>query len=180
MLSLRDNKILFSYMNECSVMGFQDDSIIELDWVISCKSSEGELLISPLVNDLFRLSIPILAPAFISPPMIGDILLGLQPTIEGLISFSYKEGKLYFDYNICFDPYNKQSLDKSLLLFLKEKAEIKEGFNYLIQDYNRLQKLSHQNSNEPSEESLNSLWDVMKDIDNIDDIDDIDDTEESI
>jgi hypothetical protein len=165
MLSLRDNKILFSYMTECSVKNFQDDD----DWLISGKSSEGELLVAPLINDFFRLSIPILAPAFISPTMIGDILLGLQPTIEGLMSFVYKEGKIYFNYNICFDPNNRQSLDKSLLLFLREREEIKDGFKYLIQDYNRIQNMAPQNSDNSPDEDLNSLWDVMNGIDNLDD-----------
>lgn len=174
MLELRNNKILFSYMAECFVMGFQDDGITEIEWSINSKSSEGEMIVSPLVNNLFRLSLPIPCPNFMSVPMIGDILLGLQPTIEGLITISYKKSLIYFDYNITFDPFNKESLDKALLLFLKERGEIKEGFTFLTQDFNKLQNLNPSTPEKSNEENLSSLWDVMEDIDNIED-DNLDD-----
>jgi hypothetical protein len=174
MLKLRNNKVLFSYMTECFVRGFQDDGITDLEWMITGKSDEGELCISPVVNNLFRISLPILAPSFLSVPMIADILLGLQPTIEGLITFSHKKGLVYFEYNFHINPNDDLSLDTALLLFLKERSEIKEGFKFLIQDFNNLQRKQSQENSQQNEESLNSLWDVMNDIDTDTDVEEDD------
>lgn len=173
MLELKNNKILFSYMTECFITKcLDDDDINSPEWTIGSKSSEGEMTIYPLINDLFRLSLPIPCPHFLSPPMTADILIGLQPTIQGLITFNYEKSLMSFDYNLTYDPLNKQSLDKALLLFLRERGEIKNGFKYLIEDFNKHNKSINNPNNLPNssvEQNLSSLWDVMEDIDNLED-----------
>jgi hypothetical protein len=175
MMALKNNKVLFSYMEtDCSIKVFEDPN----DWVIVGKSKEGELNIMPLVNNLFRISIPIEAPLFVQPPMLGDILIGLQPTIEGLITITRSKGLTYFNYNFDFDPYNIETLDSGLTLFLRERLEIKEGFDYLIEDFNRLQSMQAPADQKVQGEDLNSLWNVMGEIDDmLDSEDDLGPTE---
>ena len=166
MLTLRDNKILFKYLEYCSVE-FSDSK----GWIIQGESKEGFLELYKLTNDLLRLSIPIPVPPFINTSILSDIILGLQGSIEGLVSIDKIDStnELYLMYSIHFNAEESQSLDKSLILFKQEEKQIIEGFDFLERDFKKLtMSLNNKSStpnNNPSEENLKQLWDDMDNID---------------
>lgn len=174
MLTLRTNRILFQYLEYCSVH-FSDTK----GWIIQGESKEGLLEVYELVNNLIRISIPIKAPNFINVPILSEILLGLQPTIEGLITIDKLEesNELYLIYSIHFDYNEEQSLDQCLIKFKQEEKQILEGFDSLKKDFEKMtSQLAFKNQSlkdgdpnftgrAPDEDNLDSLWEEMNIID---------------
>lgn len=172
MLFLRENRILFQYLEYCSVQ-YNDTK----GWVIQGESKEGILEIYELSNNLIRFSIPIKVPKFINLAILSEIILGLQPTIEGLVTIDMDENssELYLVYSLHVNPENSKSLDTCLIKFKQEEKEILEGFFTLEQDFNKMtnQLKSKQSipgvpnftGRAPDEENLDSLWDEMDLID---------------
>lgn len=177
MLILRTNRILFQYLEYCSVH-FSDNK----GWIIQGESKEGLLEVYELVNSLIRVSIPIKVPNFINVAILSEILLGLQPTIEGLITIDKLDESedLYLIYSIHFDSKEEQSLDQCLIKFKQEEKQILEGFDLLKKDFEKMTlQLASKNQSlkqgvpgvpnftgrAPDEDNLDSLWDEIDIID---------------
>lgn len=171
MLKLRDNKVLFQYLENAAV-AFDD----EKGWVINGESFLGHTEIYVTDGDCLRLVLPILVPTFMQMDVLQRILLSLQKTTEGVLSICSDDEEMYLEYYIHVPIENNvSSLDKALLKFLKERADINQGFNELekefekmkafmatMQDSKDMMKDGIVNPNNPKE---SSLWDDMENID---------------
>lgn len=164
MLKLRDNKILFYYLKTCAV-NLDDDK----GYIITGESKEGHFECYQLSNGIVRITLPIQLPFFFDNRLTSEVLVDLQPTLEGIITVSNNHnGSLYFEYSIHVDVNDDSTLDKALLTFIVEKEEIEQGLVVMTKDFAAMGKKIEANKQAgqiiEDGENLNSLWDTIKEI----------------
>jgi len=167
MLELRQNRILFQYMEHNSVCC--DDK----GWVINGESEEGQLFIYNTTSNLLRFVMPIPVPKEIPPEALGKIVAGIQERIEGLLVINYETVSI--EYFIHATPYDAEGLDASLIKFCQERGDIKKGLNSVAESVKQIMKSmnleqvlkgpypSSGSSNKASAPN-SSLWDTMSDL----------------
>lgn len=188
MLHIRNNRVLFQYL-EVSAVNFDE----EHGWTITGQTKEGKTEIYEISSGVLRFTLPISVPSFVNMDMIHKILEGLQGTVEGLITAAEDEDGIFIEYHL-HSTTDDESLDKALLKFVQERAEINKGFDSLAEEYKRMERAMGSISegiaammNKPqapnsstdkipsNEDDLSSLWNDMKDIDTKDDDEGLDD-----
>jgi hypothetical protein len=188
MLSLRENKILFPYLEQCFVH-FTDQE----GWTIVGESIFGRCKIYMLSNDLIRIVLPIDLPKNYPVHNLAFLLLGIQSYSEGLITLEDNEGNLlkpnmYLGYNLHCVVASKEEdtlLDKALITFAVEKKQIQQSFELMASKMEKvgadpIENNDNLDSNEELElnGNMDSLWEVMKEIDSLIDEDEDEDEDE--
>jgi len=136
MLSIRNNKILFQYLEFCNVKFLEDKG-----WLIEGETSYGFSQIYPLSNHLIRIVLPIEVPLFISPDFLINIIMSVQPGLEGILSLSsLNPDDLYLEYSMHVVSECNTSLTSALMKFLQEKQAIIKIFNTVTEDFSKVEK----------------------------------------
>lgn len=190
MLEIRENKILFQYLENVSIY-FSDDA----GWSIQGESILGRTEIYLLSNEIIRITLPIMVPKFINLEILHKIVDNLNTSLEGVCTVSEEEGNLFIEYHI-HTINTKESLDKGLLKFAIEKADILKGFSFLQKDFNNMKNqiknhaMSILNNKEQDivgstdtnsqEVNMSNLWNEMDNIDKKQDEDEDEDKGETI
>jgi hypothetical protein len=132
MLEIRNNRVLFQYLEVCSV-NYSD----EHGWSITGHTKEGRTEIYETAGGVLRFTLPIPVPQFVTISILQRILEGLQGNIEGLLTAAEEDGAIFIEYHL---HSTNESLDKGLLKFVEERAEINKGFQELQQEYLKIQR----------------------------------------
>lgn len=185
MLQLRNNKVLFQYLENAAVI-FDSDK----EWVINGESIFGHTEVYRTKGECLRIVLPIAVPSFMQPDVLQHIVNSLQGNLNGIISPVIDEEKMYIEYYIHVPLVNfKAALDRILIEFLKDRADITKGFEDLEKEFNKMKsfmetmkdskEMTDDSSFGKSSEGGSSFWDDVEDIDkkNIDDDSDADEPE---
>jgi len=135
MLEIRNNRVLFQYLENASV-NFSDNE----GWSIQGISDEGITEIYEVAGALVRLTLPISVPEFITVDVLHRIVDGLNTSIEGICTVAEENDALFLEYHIHINPFNPGSLDAALLKFVGERSDIRKGFQSLAEEYNQMKE----------------------------------------
>jgi hypothetical protein len=169
MLKLRDNKLLFRYLEVASVTLDSNKG-----WVINGQSEEGMTEIYITKGDCFRIVLPIYVPEFISFEVLQKLILSIQENINGIITIDMEYECLNYFVHVPVDKIIGEELTQALEEFFEERNEIKSGFNQLQQEYNKMRNAISQVMEKNNSEvaggqvnpnSNNSIWNDMENID---------------
>lgn len=127
MIELRNNRILFQYLEEVSVCYKE-----ELDWTIKGESSEGTTYIYNTSAEVLRIVIPIRVPSEIPAEAVYKIVSSTQSKFEGILGVVSEGGETFIEYYI--HGLLDQGLDAALIKFTQERRELNKGFEGLLQD----------------------------------------------
>jgi len=184
MLELRQNRILFQYMEEVSV-NYDDDT----GWTIQGNSTEGGMFIYETTAGLARFVMPIPVPKEISIDPLLKIVSSAQAKVEGLLGVNLESETLVIEYYIHANLEDEKGLDAALIKFTQERKEIKNALEILVLNIREMVKgmngmmammngdMTSNNRNAPSHMSSESedVWSTMADIEkNLDDTPDKD------
>ena len=182
LLKLRDNKILFSYMETVAVY-VEDDT-----WTIIGDSDDGELRVSLTESNVLRVALPIAIPSKLPLQVLEDVLTKMEPDFDGLLKAEldpqFDNFVLYYYIHVAVVDYEKD-LDRALIRFQQDKRNIIKVFSDLTRSINNfkgnfidgMKKLGLESPPE-SKPKGSSLWDEINEIDKKFDKDSEEDTEE--
>lgn len=165
LLELRENKILYSYMNTVAVYVDEDDS-----WIIIGDSNDGELRINQTNTDVLRVALPIEIPSPLPDAVVNEILVKLQEDLDALlkieVDIQFGHSVLYYYIHITLP--NKRGLDKALIQFAQDRRSIKNVFSDLIRSVASLKNSMMDNlkSSQSSTPQGSKLWDEIQELDN--------------
>lgn len=128
MIELRNNRILFQYLEEVSI-SFKED---EQDWTIKGKSSEGTAYIQNTSSDVLRVILPIPVPKEIPTEAVYKIVMSTQSKFEGILGVVDEGDDTFIEYYI--HGLLDEGLDAALIKFTQERRELKKGFATLLED----------------------------------------------
>lgn len=141
MLALRNNKILFQYL-EYSAVIFDDKK----GWTIHGESQEGELYIYPTTANVLRIVFPIPVPPEIPPEAMAKIVISAQERIEGILGVT-KQSLEYYTH-VSLD--DEEGMDAALIRFCHERKDIKDGLKEISASIKEMM------------EGMNSMMSMMK------------------
>ena len=183
MLLLRENKILYSYLERAGVTYNE-----ERGWAIYGESSLGSTDIFYLNSGVIRMILPIQIPS-IPPEVLTKLLMSMQNDIEGILNLAIDSNtnSPYLEYFIHIMPGDAEGLDRSLLLFLTEKKQIEVGFATIIDQFKNMkgfaegvsQMMNNRHEGE-IKNSNDSIWNVVDAIDKKEDEDEDEDDEDTL
>lgn len=163
LLELRDNKILFSYMDTVAVY-VEDDQ-----WFIIGDSDEGELKINLTGSNVLRLGIPVSVPSELPPAVLEDVLTKMEPEFDGLLKaeldVTFKEYIIYYYIHVGLSDLD-EDLSTALIRFKQDKRNIDKALNSVLKTLNKVKfDLSQSLTKEPNSSSSNNIWDDMNKLD---------------
>ena len=160
LLDLKNNRILFSYMETSAIY------LEGTDWVIIGDSGVGELRISVTASNTLRVAIPIMFPKNIPLAVLESILTKIEPELDGLLKgeedTTFGGVSLFYYIHVGFSNYDKD-LDTALIRFLQDKRTLETSLRDISKTINKLAMPVKNNSN--SAKSLNNIWDDINNID---------------
>lgn len=161
LLELRENKILFSYM-ETSAVYVEDN-----DWSIIGDGASGELRINITCSNTLRLGIPLAIPTGLPLNILDSALSKLEFGLDGLLKgetdSTFGGLTLYYYIHVGMHQY-KEDLNKALLRFLQDKRLIDKTLSDISKTINSFKKSAPANLNSNTSPD-STIWD---DIDKLD------------
>lgn len=163
LLELRENKILFSYMDTVAVY-VEDDQ-----WFIIGDSNDGELKISLTASKVLRVGLPIPLPKVIPPAVLEDVLTKIEPEFDGLLKAEldpeFGDYVLYYYIHVGLDNLS-EDLNTSLIRYKQDKRSIDKSFSDIIKTVNKFKSNFTEALNKTSSPKPKSnIWDDMDKID---------------
>lgn len=135
MLELRNNRILFQYMEEVSVSYDEDKG-----WTIHGESTEGDLFIYLTTSGVARFVMPIPVPLEITVDPLLKIISSAQAKLEGLLGVNLESDTLVIEYYIHASLEDEEALDAALIKFTQERKEIKHALKELAANIRQMIK----------------------------------------
>jgi len=176
MLSLRENKILFQYMENSSVHYDEDKG-----YLVKGVSDEGTMYAYEISSGVQRLILPIAVPPEIPTEALLKIITTAQSSLEGILGVVNEGEGTFIEYYIHAIPQS-EGFDSALIKFTQERREIKKGFKGIVASIKEMMANMQDmmdgrmpdgrvSSEGPLEEpTTEDIWSTMADIEkNIDD-----------
>lgn len=186
MLHLRDNKILFKYLEDVCIIHDDDNG-----WSIKGNSNEGSMYVYNTASGILRFVIPIPVPKEIPMEAIYRVTLSAQSSLDGILGILTEKEDTYIEYYIHSNVYDG-GLDNALIRFLQERKEllaafedIKNSIKNIMSSMNLVGMPIEKVIDRKSKESTNTgenLWNTMNEIDKKDignEEDDVENTEDN-
>ena len=148
MLELKENKILYRYLETSSVT-----TNPEIDWEIVGTTDSGITKIYSTSGSVLRFVMPIALPDLPFGPL-QKIINSIMNNIEGLVALEEDNGEFYIEYYFHVPMNDKRALDAALLTFVDEKRKIDEGFKDIVEDIAKTAEAMKAN---PIMEMLNNM-----------------------
>lgn len=167
LLKLRDNRILFSYM-ETSAVYIEDDA-----WTITGDSADGELRITLTESNTLRFAIPVSFPSTVPVNVLESLLSKLEQDFDGIlkgeIDSTFGDLVLYYYIHIGLSDLDTY-LDASLIRFKQDKRAMQSNFAELsrtMKKFNQAFSGSSMGSSNPNSsfKPKDSIWDSISDLD---------------
>ena len=168
LLKLRDNRILFSYM-ETSAVYIEDDT-----WTITGDSAEGELRITLTESNTLRFAIPVSFPSTVPVNVLESLLSKLEQDFDGILKGeldpTFGDLVLYYYIHIGLSDLDTY-LDPSLIRFKQDKRAMQSNFAELSLTMKKFSDAFYKpnskfnkNSSEPKSNKDN-IWDRISELD---------------
>lgn len=168
MLWLRNNKLMFQYMDICNVTLTNDHG-----WTIEGESAFGYMNCYMTTGNLIRIIMPIKLPGFLPLEYCNKLIVELQDELEGVVALNYNpdvsnystdvvDSPYYIEYYFSVLAYDEEMFNACLIKFFQERTKVYEIFKELKTQFN-IMKESVMNKEGGDNKDI---WSFMQNLEN--------------